>query len=483
MVLFSRSWIFSRFGKTNIILQRPAAPPAACGYRKIFNQNAARIVKKRTNPALRVEFVFLTVVLHKICIVQRPELVQFDRIRIDFCAQMPFNGVTETNPVRCKGNGFPPETQEKELEETHMKKYVSTLLAVSMALSLAACGGTTASETTSSAADDTSSAATAETTDTADAGSGDLISIGFAQVGHESDWRTASTKSAQDVFSEANGYELSFVDCDNYSAAQLEAVRGFIQQDVDYIIIDPIVSTGWDTVLTECEDAGIPVIVIDRTIDDSDKYVSWVGSNFKDEGLACGEWLKAYADAKGMGEINALVIEGSTGASATIGRTDGFKEVADKYGWTILDSQSGDFTEAGGQEVMESFCQSYAGQFNVVICQNDNEAFGAMTAMDNAGASYGVDGDVVLVSFDANKPALQLVMEGKINANFECNPMAAPFVEEVIQQLQAGETPEKEIYMAESWFAAEDIVSSINVNGADQEIVHVTQEVLDARPY
>ncbi len=105
----------------------------------------------------------------------------------------------------------------------------------------------------------------------------------------------------------------------------LEAVRGFIEQDVDYIIIDPIVSTGWDTVLTECEEAGIPVIVIDRTIDDSDKYISWVGSNFKNEGLAAGEWLKAYTDAKGISDVNVLVIEGTTGASAQIGRTDGFK--------------------------------------------------------------------------------------------------------------------------------------------------------------
>ena len=217
---------------------------------------------------------------------------------------------------------------------------------------------------------------------------------------------------------------------------------------MDYIIIDPIVSTGWDAVLTECEDAGIPVIVIDRTIDDSDKYVTWVGSDFKTEGLACGEWLKAYAEAKGITEINALVIEGSTGASATIGRTEGFKEVADREGWTILDSQNGDFTEAGGQEVMESYCQSYEGQFNVVICQNDNEAYGAMTAMDAAGVSYGVDGE-----------------------------------EEVIQQLEAGETPEKEIYMDESWFAAEDIVSSITVDGTEMPIIHVTQEVLDARPY
>ena len=347
------------------------------------------------------------------------------------------------------------------------KKLLALSLSLAMAFSLAACGGNGGNTDTPAG-------------DGSDDG---LIQVGFAQVGHESDWRTASTKSAQEVFSEENGYELSFVDCDNDSAVQLDAVRNFIQQGMDYIIIDPIVDTGWDAVLTECEDAGIPVIVIDRTITDSDKYTAWVGSDFKVEGLACGEWLKAFAADKGIEEINALVIEGSTGASATIGRTDGFKEIADREGWTILDSQSGDFTEAGGQEVMESYCQSYKGQFNVVICQNDNEAAGAMTAMDAAGVSYGVDGDVILVSFDANKPYVQLVMEGKINANFECNPMAAPMVDEIIKQLENDETPEKEVYVTESWFAAEDNIKTITVNGEEQEMVHVTQEVLDARPY
>ena len=311
----------------------------------------------------------------------------------------------------------------------------------------------------------------------------DLISVGFAQVGHESDWREASTASAEEVFSEANGYSLSLIDCDNDSFQQLEAVRDFIRQGLDYIIIDPIVSTGWDTVLTECEQADIPVIVIDRMIDDSDKYVSWVGSDFHAEGLACGEWLRSYAAAKGIGEINALVIEGSTGASSTIGRTDGFKEVADREGWNILDSQPGDFTEEGGRAVMASYCEAYRGQFNVVICQNDNEAAGAMAAMDAAGIRYGVGGEVILVSFDANRPYVQLVMEGKLNANFECNPMAAPTVSAIIQQLEAGETPEKEVYVTESWFAAEDIVPSITVNGVEQPVIHVTQEVLDARPY
>ncbi len=363
------------------------------------------------------------------------------------------------------------------------RKVVSALVCAAMvATMVAGCGSST---TTDTAADDTAAEETEEATDDAaadtTAADGETVTIGFAQVGHESDWRTASTKSCQDVFSAENGYDLQFVDCDNDSATQLEAVRGFIEQDVDYIIIDPIVSTGWDTVLTECEDAGIPVIVIDRTIDDSDKYVSWVGSNFKTEGLAAGEWLKAYAEAKGIEEINALVIEGSTGASATIGRTEGFKEIADREGWTIVDSQSGDFTQDGGQEVMESYCKSYEGKFNVVICQNDNEAFGAMDAMKAAGVSYGVDGDVILVSFDACTAGLEYVQSGDINADFECNPLAAPFVEQVIKQLQAGETPDKEVYMEEHWYVNEDILSEITVDGAAQELTVVTDDIVAAQ--
>ncbi len=367
------------------------------------------------------------------------------------------------------------------------KKLVSVLMCMAMgATLLAGCGGDTTTDS-SSAGNSSSDAATSDSsndaaaTETKTAASGDTITIGFAQVGHESDWRTASTNSAQAVFSAENGYDLQFVDCDQDSSVQLEAVRGFIEQDVDYIIIDPIVSTGWDTVLTECEEAGIPVIVIDRTIDDSDKYVSWVGSNFKTEGLAAGEWLKAYTDAKGISDVNVLVIEGTTGASAQIGRTDGFKEIADANGWNILDSQTGDFTQAGGQEVMESYIKSYEGQFNVVVCQNDNEAFGAMDAMKAAGISYGVDGDVILVSFDACTAGLEYVKSGDINADFECNPLAAPFVEEVIQKLQAGETPDKEVYMVEHWFVNEDILDSITVDGEKQDLTVVTQDIIDAQ--
>ena len=130
---------------------------------------------------------------------------------------------------------------------------------------------------------------------------------------------------------------------------------------------------------------------------------------------------------------------------------------------------------------MESYCKSYEGQFNVVVCQNDNEAFGAMDAMTAAGVSYGVDGDVILISFDACTAGLEFVKSGDINADFECNPLAAPFVEQVIQQLEAGETPEKEVYMEEHWYVNEDILSEITVSGAAQPLTVVTDEIIEAQ--
>ena len=321
--------------------------------------------------------------------------------------------------------------------------------------------------------------------ETEGAASGDLITVGFAQVGHESDWRTAATKSVQEAFSEENGFDLQFVDCDNDSAAQLEAVRQFIQSEVDYIVIDPIVSTGWDTVLTEADDAGIPVVVIDRTIDDSDKYAAWVGSEFTNEGLAAGAWLKAYAEEKGIDELNILVISGTTGASAQIGRSDGFDAYVESEGWNKLDEQTGDFTQEGGQEVMESYCKSYEGQFNVVVCQNDNEAFGAQQAMDAAGVSYGVDGDVILISFDACTAGLEQVLAGKFNADFQCNPLSGPDTAAVIKAIDAGEDYEAVTYMAEPWYVSEDILTEITyTNNAGEEVTEpltvVTQAEVDA---
>lgn len=372
------------------------------------------------------------------------------------------------------------------------KKLLSLVLVAALAMSLlAGCGSngggnaTTAApaaDTTAAAAGNETEApagttAAADTETTAAAGgntTGETIKVGYAQVGHESDWRTANTKNYQDVFSAENGYELSFVDCDNDNAAQLEAVRGFIQQELDYIVIAPIETAGWDTVLQEAQDAGIPVIIADREIDAPDTlYDAWVGTNTKNEGITAGNWLAEYLDGK---EANILVIEGSVGASATLGRTEGFNEVAAEHSeWNILDSQSGDFTQAGGQEVMESFIKSYEGQFNVVVCQNDNEAYGAMDAMKAANITYGVDGDVILISFDATHDGLQYTLDGAINCNVECNPIQAGVVEEVIQAMATGSDYEKTTLVEDQAFVAPGIESEYATT--------MTQEILDGRAY
>ena len=330
------------------------------------------------------------------------------------------------------------------------KKMVTALLAVSMLAGLSAVNVM--------AADD----------------GGDTITVGFSQVGAESDWRTANTESMKSTFSEENGYSLDLVDCDNDNAAQLEAVRTFISKDMDYIVIAPIQSAGWDTVLQEAQDAGIPVIIADREIEASDDlYDAWVGTNTTNEGITAGNWLAEYLGDK---DANILVIEGSVGASAALGRTEGFNQVAGEHdNWKILDSQSGDFTQAGGQEVMESFIKSYEGQFNVVVCQNDNEAYGAMDAMDAAGITYGVDGDVTLISFDATHDGLQYTLDGKINCNVECNPIQAEVVKGVIEKMQAGEEFEKTTLVEDQAFVAPGIESEYATT--------MTDEVLAGRAY
>jgi simple sugar transport system substrate-binding protein len=373
-----------------------------------------------------------------------------------------------------------------------MKKKLAVLLAGSMVVaSLVGCGSssdtaTTTADTTTedtaaaedttedtAAADDTTEEAADDTADDSAAASGDVITVGYAQVGHESDWRTANTQNYQDVFSAENGYELSFVDCDNDNAAQIEAVRNFIAQDLDYIVIAPIETAGWDTVLQEAQDAGIPVIIADREIDaSSDLYDAWVGTNTTNEGITAGNWLAEYLDGA---DANILVIEGSVGASATLGRTDGFNQVAaDHSEWTILDSQSGDFTQAGGQEVMESFIKSYS-DFNVLICQNDNEAYGAMDAMDAAGITYGVDGDVIIISFDATHDGLQYTLDGKINCDVECNPIQAGVVADVIQAMNSGSSFETTTLVNDEAFVAPGITS--------QYATTMTDEVLAGRAY
>lgn len=352
-----------------------------------------------------------------------------------------------------------------------MKKLIALLLALVMVFALAACGGETTDPTDpkdDEVVDPTGGEGEGEV-----AGGDELITVGFAQVGHESDWRMANTEDYKAVFSTDNGYDLQFVDCDNDNAVQIEAVRTSIQQGVDYIVLAPIQSAGWEAVLQEAKDAGIPVIVADRQVDaDASMYDAFIGTDTYVEGELAGNWLAEYLNGA---EAKILVIEGTIGASAAIGRTNGFNAVAkDHPEWQILDSQSGDFTQTGGQEVMESFIKSYS-DFNVVVCQNDNEAYGAMDAMDAAGITYGIGGDVIIISFDATHDGLQYTLDGKIHCNVECNPIQAQYVADLIQQMEAGEAFEPYTLVKDEAFVAPGIESAYAHT--------MTQEILDGRAY
>ena len=312
------------------------------------------------------------------------------------------------------------------------------------------------------------------------------INIGFSQVGAESDWRVANTKSMKSELTAKNGFKLSFADAQQKQENQLTAIRNFIQQEVDYIVLAPVTETGWDTVLQEAKDADIPVIIVDRMVDVSDDslYTTWIGTDSLLEGRKAAEWLNAYTTAKGIDakDVNIVDIQGTIGSTAQIGRTKGLEEGVDKYGWDLVAQQTGEFTQAKGQEVMESFLKSYD-DIDVVICENDNEAFGAIDAIKAAGKTCGPEGDIIVVSFDSVKAAFESMIAGDLNATFECNPLHGPRVEAIIKQLENKETPEKKAYVDEEMFAHDDTVKSVTVDGKDYPVTVVTKEVMGTRKY
>ncbi len=288
-------------------------------------------------------------------------------------------------------------------------------------------------------------------------GSG-LIRVGFAEVGTEAGWRLAHAQSMKEAFSEANGYQLDFVDCNNDLKTQVEAVQKFIDDKVDYIVLDPIIEDGYDDVLKNAQAAGIPVIVTDRNISaDESLYACWVGSNFVQEGIDAANWLVEDLKKKGRDseDINIVTILGTNGASAATGRTEGFEKVAkDQPHWKLLDKQSGDFSKAGGTAVMKVFLKQYD-DIDVLVCQNDDEAFGAIEVLKDAGLTCGPEGDIILISYDATGDGFKAMIAGDINVDVECNPLAGPFVADLIQKLEAGEKVDKIQYLEEGVFPAE----------------------------
>ena len=274
----------------------------------------------------------------------------------------------------------------------------------------------------------------------------DLV-VGYAQLGAESEWRTANTNSVK-AAAEELGIELKFTDAQQKQENQIKSIRSFIAQQVDVIGIPPVVETGWETVFQEAKDAGIPIILVDRRAAvPEDLYATYLGSDFVEEGRRAG---KAMAEIIG-GKGNIVELVGTVGSAPANDRAKGFREaIAEFPEMVIIDSQSGDFTRALGKQVMEAFLKSHAGEITALYAHNDDMAIGAIQAIEEAGIKPGED--IKIVSIDAVKGAFEAMVAGKLNCTVECNPLLGPQFFELALKVVNGEDVPKWVPSEEGVF-------------------------------
>jgi ABC-type sugar transport system substrate-binding protein len=318
-----------------------------------------------------------------------------------------------------------------------------------LAIITTGCGSSSSAGSTSAAGAGTTSSSSAS----------GPIKVGFAQTGSESGWRSANTESMKAAFSSANGFDLTFNAADNKPEAQIAAVRSFISQGVDAIVMAPIVSDGWDDVLKEAKDANIPVVLEDRTVSASDSlYASWVGDDFKKEGETAGAWA---AKAYGGTATKMVVLEGTTGSAPANDRAAGFADAIKGTKIDTIASQTGDFTRDGGKKVMEGFIQKFGlSGINLVFAHNDDMALGAIEAIEAAGGKPGKD--INIVSIDGVHDGMQALVDGKINYIVECNPLLGDAAAALVKKVLAGETVEKKNFGVDGSFTQEQAKAAID---------------------
>ena len=338
------------------------------------------------------------------------------------------------------------------------KKILAMCLATTMALGMTACGKDDDKK------DDTQAATKAATEASGGGGSSDkLIKVGIINNDpNESGYRTANDKDLQAMFNEANGYDASFA----YSLKndeQIAAAQKFIQDDVDYLLLSAADTAGWDGVLKDAQDAGIKVILFDRTIDaDPSLYAASIVSDMDKEGEQAATWLKN----QNLSEYNIIHIQGVMGSAAQQGRSGALIQMAKDIGWNIFTSQSAEWNAEKAQQIVQSVIDQGT-KFNVIYAENDDMAKGAVAALDKAGISHGVGKDVVIMGFDCNKWALEELLAQNWNYDGQCNPFQAKYIDEVIKKLENGETiSEKTIIMEEKGFDASTITQQdVDDNG------------------
>ena len=328
-----------------------------------------------------------------------------------------------------------------------MRKTIVAFAASALMLALSACSTTATPAATGGASGGAANKAI------------DKIVVGFAQVGAESGWRTANTKDIQDSFKTA-GMQLKFSDAQQKQENQIKAIRSYIQQGVDYIAFSLVVQTGWDAVLNEAKAAGVPVILTDRAVDSQDKslYVTFLGSDFVAEGKKAGAWVTdQYKDAKST--VNIVQLEGTTGSAPAIDRASGFADaIKGNSNLKVVASQTGDFTRAGGKQVMEAFLKSQP-KIDMVFAQNDDMGLGAIEAIEAAGKVPGKD--IKIVTVDAVHDGMQALSDGKINFIVECSPLLGGQLIDVVKKLNAGQPVDKRIVTEETTFTQDQAKAAL----------------------
>ena len=286
------------------------------------------------------------------------------------------------------------------------------------------------------------------------------IVLGFAQVGAESAWRTANTESIKSAARDA-GIELKFSDAQQKQENQIKAIRAFIAQKVDVIGLSPVVESGWDTVLREAKAAHIPVILTDRAVDSKDTslYVTFMGSDFTEEGRRAGRWLEEFEKGK-PGPVNVVELQGTVGSAPAIDRKKGFAEaIASDPRIKIIRSQTGDFTLAKGKEVMEAFLKAEGRNINVLYAHNDDMALGAIQAIEEAGLKPGKD--IAVISIDGTRGAFEAMAAGKQNVVIECNPLLGPQLMQAARDVVAGKAIPKRILTNETVYTQAQAVAAL----------------------
>jgi simple sugar transport system substrate-binding protein len=280
------------------------------------------------------------------------------------------------------------------------------------------------------------------------------IVLGFSQVGAESEWRTANTESIKSAAKDA-GIDLKFSDAQQKQENQIKALRSFIAQKVDVIAFSPVVESGWGTVLREAKEAKIPVILSDRAVNEKDDslWVSFMGSDFVEEGRKAGRWLVEHTRGT-TGDVNIVELQGTVGSAPAIDRKKGFEEIIKSNPrYKIIRSQTGDFTRAKGKEVMEAFLKAEGKKINVLYAHNDDMAIGAIQAIEEAGLKPAKD--ITIISVDGVKGAFEAMIAGKLNVSVECSPLLGPQLMQAVKDLKAGKTLPKRIVTQESIFPME----------------------------